>query len=46
MNNNVSTKKVREAEIYRNAIVEIIEKIKPECLERIYALVIYLYLWK
>lgn len=46
MNSNVCVSKVTEAETYRNAIVDIIGKIKPEYLKRIYSLVSYLYLWK
>ena len=46
MNGNECVSKVMEAEIYRNAIVDIIGKIKPEYLKRIYSLVIYLYLQK
>lgn len=46
MNSNVCYNKESETEMYRNAIVDIIGKIKPECLKRIYSLVIYLYLWK
>ena len=46
MNGNMCVSKVTEAEIYRNAIMDIIGKINPECLKRIYSLVIYLYLQK
>jgi hypothetical protein len=46
MNSNVCVNKATEAEIYRNVIVDIIRKIKPEYLKRIYSLVIYLYLQK
>ncbi len=40
MNSNVCVNKATEAEIYRNVIVDIIRKIKPEYLKRIYSLVI------
>lgn len=37
-NGNVTT-----TEVYRNVITELIEKINPVCLKRIYKLVSYLY---
>lgn len=42
----INNGKTVDAESYRNAIVDIIGKIKPEYLKRIYKLIIYLYLQK
>lgn len=33
-------------ETYRYSIIELVEKIKPEYLKRLYKLVSYLYVWK